>query len=160
MRGVFRLGYPELSPRNKNLAPLADLPGVFDEDAGRKQVHPDLLPAAAGPVVVKRRVGASGGSGLDAVLRAMGVDRLVVAGTSGVILSTVGAASDLDFAITVRNDACADPDPAVHHFLVEKIFPRQRYVRRCQGMGLVGRPVRLTVFASVIRRKHAVGSAA
>ena len=63
----------------------------------------------------------------DVVLRARGVERLVLAGiaTSGVVLSTLRAAADLDFAVTVLRDGCADADPEVDRVLQEKVFPRQ-----------------------------------
>ena len=48
--------------------------------------------------------------------------------TSGVVLSTLRQAADLDYRITVLADACADPDPEVHRVLTEKVFPRQALV--------------------------------
>jgi cytidyltransferase-like protein len=67
------------------------------------------------------------GSDLDVVLRAGDVDHLVLTGvaTSGVVLSTVRQAADLDFGLTVLADACLDSDPEVHRVLTEKVFPQQ-----------------------------------
>jgi nicotinamidase-related amidase len=48
--------------------------------------------------------------------------------TSGVVLSTLRQAADLDYRITVLADACADTDPEVHRVLTEKVFPRQARV--------------------------------
>jgi nicotinamidase-related amidase len=48
--------------------------------------------------------------------------------TSGVVLSTVRQAADLDYRLTVLADGCLDADPEVHRVLVEKIFPRQAEV--------------------------------
>jgi nicotinamidase-related amidase len=48
--------------------------------------------------------------------------------TSGVVLSTLRAAADLDFELTVLHDACVDGDPEVHRVLTEKVFPRQAAV--------------------------------
>jgi len=45
--------------------------------------------------------------------------------TSGVILSTVRLAADLDYNLLVVEDGCADRDPEVHQLLMEKVFPRQ-----------------------------------
>ena len=45
--------------------------------------------------------------------------------TSGVILSTVRLAADLDYNLIVVEDGCADRDPEVHQLLMEKVFPRQ-----------------------------------
>jgi nicotinamidase-related amidase len=78
-------------------------------------------------VVRKTRVGAFSTTDLDRRLRERGVDTLVLAGisTSGVVLSTVRDASDRDYRIVVLEDACADPDPEIHAFLVGRIYPRQ-----------------------------------
>jgi nicotinamidase-related amidase len=61
------------------------------------------------------------------ILRAGDIDHLVLTGiaTSGVVLSTLRQAADLDFALTVLADGCLDADPEVHRVLTEKVFPRQ-----------------------------------
>jgi len=61
------------------------------------------------------------------VLRAGSIDHLVLAGiaTSGVVLSTLRQAADLDYRLTVLADGCLDADPEVHRVLTEKLFPRQ-----------------------------------
>ena len=72
------------------------------------------------------------GSDLDVVLRSLGVDSLVLSGiaTSGVVLSTLRQAADLDYRLTVLTDGCTDRDPEVHRVLTEKVFPRQADVIR------------------------------
>lgn len=64
------------------------------------------------------------------VLRAADVHTLVLTGisTSGVVLSTVRLAADLDYHLTVLEDGCLDADPEVHRVLTEKVFPRQAQV--------------------------------
>jgi nicotinamidase-related amidase len=64
------------------------------------------------------------------LLRAAGADALVLAGiaTSGVVLSTLRQAADLDYRLTVLADACTDADPEVHRVLTEKVFPRQALI--------------------------------
>ena len=81
-------------------------------------------------MITKRRVSAFAGSDLDMVLRAGGTDTLVLTGiaTSGVVLSTLRQAADLDYALTVLSDGCLDADPEVHRVLTEKVFPRQAEV--------------------------------
>jgi hypothetical protein len=44
---------------------------------------------------------------------------------SGVVLSTVREAADLDYRLTVLEDICLDSDDEVHRVLTHKIFPRQ-----------------------------------
>jgi len=41
-----------------------------------------------------------------------------------VVLSTVREAMDRDYRIVVLDDACADPEPDTHAFLISKIYPR------------------------------------
>jgi nicotinamidase-related amidase len=82
-------------------------------------------------VVTKRRIGAFAGSDLEIVLRSAGIEALVLAGvaTSGVVLSTVRLAADMDYRLTVLADGCADADPEVHRVLTGKVFPRQATVQ-------------------------------
>jgi nicotinamidase-related amidase len=63
-------------------------------------------------------------------LRAHNIEPLILMGhaTSGVILSTVRLAADLDYHLIVVEDGCADRDPDVHTLLMEKVFPRQASV--------------------------------
>ena len=61
------------------------------------------------------------------VLRAQAVQTLVLTGiaTSGVVLSTLRQAADLDYGLVVLRDGCADADEEVHRVLLDKVFPRQ-----------------------------------
>jgi len=69
------------------------------------------------------------------VLRAGGTGHLVLAGiaTSGVVLSTLRQAADLDYRLTVLADGCLDADPEVHEVLLQKVFPRQAEVTSIAG---------------------------
>jgi nicotinamidase-related amidase len=93
-------------------------------------VHAALAPRPDEPVIIKRRISAFSGSDLDVLLRGANANALVLGGisTSGVVLSTVRQAADLDYRLTVLADACADPDPEVHRVLTEKVFPKQALV--------------------------------
>ena len=75
-------------------------------------------------VVLKRRTSAFAGTDLDLVLRARGIDSLALTGvaTSAMVAATLYDASDRGYRLTVLRDGCADHDPAVHDFLVEKVF--------------------------------------
>jgi nicotinamidase-related amidase len=122
----FRPGYPEVSPRNKGFSAVAGT-GRFSAGDPGAEIHPAVAPAAGDLIVTKRRVSAFAGSDLDMVLRSGDIDTLVLAGiaTSGVVLSTVRQAADLDYRIIVLADGCLDADPEVHRVLLEKVFPRQ-----------------------------------
>ena len=95
-------------------------------DAPTTQIHGSLHPQSDDIAVRKIRVGAFTTTDLDRRLRDRGVTSLALAGisTSGVVLSTVREAMDRDYRIVVLGDACADPDPEIHEFLIGRIFPR------------------------------------
>jgi nicotinamidase-related amidase len=124
----FREGAPEMSPRNR----LSERVGsdAFYESNPATQIHQAVAPRDEDVIVTKRRVSAFSGSDLDVVLRSLQVDLLVLTGiaTSGVVLSTLRQAADLDFRLTVLSDGCADSDPDIHRLLTEKVFPRQASV--------------------------------
>ncbi|MFI9809115.1 cysteine hydrolase family protein [Streptomyces sp. NPDC052301] len=121
----LRPGHPEVSPRNRVLGAAAGA-GLFVEGDPGTEIHPQIAPRRGDVVVTKRRGSAFSGSDLDMVLRARGIDSLVLAGiaTGGVVLYTLCQAGDLDFDLTVLTDACLDTDPEVHRMLTEKLFPR------------------------------------
>lgn len=81
-------------------------------------------------VVYKQRVGAFSENQLHLILRSRSIENLVLFGisTSGIALSTLRRAADLDFGCVVLQDACFDPDEEVHRVLTEKIFPAQATV--------------------------------
>src|SRR5579872_5262722 len=119
----FRKGYPEVSARNRSFSALRDAGPAMEESNPATEIHPNVAPHEGDVVVTKRRVGAFSGSDLDVVLRALQVEGLVLTGiaTSGVVLSTVRAAADLDFRCTVLSDCCADADEEVHRVLMTKV---------------------------------------
>jgi nicotinamidase-related amidase len=131
VRVGFRPGYPEVAASNASFSALTAQGGdAYTQDHPATQVHASLTPLDGEPVIVKRRVSAFTGSDLDVLLRGTGADELVLAGiaTSGVVLSTLRQAADLDYRLTVLADACADRDEEVHRVLTEKVFPRQATV--------------------------------
>lgn len=125
----FRPGFPEVSSRNKMFGAMAGMPAAAGIEQG-VEIQPEVAPEPGDILVTKRRVSAFSGSDLDVVLRAGEIDELVLTGiaTSGVVLSTVRQAADLDFGLTVLADGCLDSDPEVHRVLTEKVFPRQAEV--------------------------------
>jgi nicotinamidase-related amidase len=129
VRVGFRVGHPEIPVANKTFSALAAAGGFLDSSADA-QIHPQVAPQPRDIVVTKKRVSAFAGSDLDVVLRGLRIDTLVLTGiaTSGVVLSTLRQAADLDFSLVVLSDACADTDPEVHRVLMDKVFPRQAEV--------------------------------
>ena len=126
---AFRAGYPEVSERNKTFSAIAGTGRFTDGDPGM-QIPAVIAPVPGEVTVTKRRVSAFTGSDLEVLLRARGTSHLVLAGiaTSGVVLSTLRQAADLDYQLTVLSDGCLDADPDVHQILLGKVFPRQAEV--------------------------------
>ena len=122
----FREGAPEISLNNKTFAASKERLASVNA-AEFMKLHQDLKPRADEVVVTKRRVSAFTGSDLEVILRAYGVQHLVLTGiaTSGVVLSTLREAADKDYGLTVLADCCADGDEEVHRVLTAKVFPRQ-----------------------------------
>lgn len=125
----FRPGYPEMNRRNASFAMLAQS-GRFVTTPAGADLAPPLRQEPGEVVVVKHRVSAFAGTDLDMILRAKGIETLVLSGiaTSGVVLSTVRHAADADYRLVVVEDACADRDDEVHRVLTGKVFPRQATV--------------------------------
>ena len=128
----FRPGYPEANARNKNLA-VVIATGKFQTTTPGSDIVAEVKPADGDVVVVKHRVGGFPSSDLDMVLRARNIDSLILLGisTSGVVLSTLRHAADLDYHITVARDGCDDRDDEVHRVLMDKVFARQATVTTC-----------------------------
>ena len=122
----FRRGHPEVHPANATFGGLRGT-DVFTADDAGAEIHPAVAPVGGEPVVTKHRISAFAGSDLAVVLRTLGATHLVRAGlvTSGVVLSTLREAADLDFTLTVLSDGCMDRDEEVQRVLTVKLFPRQ-----------------------------------
>jgi nicotinamidase-related amidase len=129
VRVAFRSGAPEISPKNLTFSAYLGSDALSEMDHATL-VHPSVTPLSSEIVVTKKRVSAFSGSDLHLVLRSLGVDSLVLAGiaTSGVVLSTLREAADLDYVLTVLRDGCLDRDEEVHRVLMDKVFPRQASV--------------------------------
>jgi nicotinamidase-related amidase len=93
-------------------------------------IHPAAAAREGEPIVVKHRVSPFVGTDLETLLRANGIDTLVVAGvhTSGVVLSTVRHAGDLDYLLIVVRDCCADPNAELHAMLLDTVIATQAAV--------------------------------
>ena len=123
---VFRPGYLEVSDRNKTFSQRKNSGQEAVSDPVQL-IHPSVRPDQGEVVVGKHRVNAMFGTDLEIVLRSNNIETLVILGyaTSGVVLSTVRYAADLDYRLLVVEDCCSDQDPEVHDFLNQRIFPRQ-----------------------------------
>jgi nicotinamidase-related amidase len=124
----FRKHLPEVSSRNALFAAVKNSEQhqkLFMGEAG--DIHPTLTPHADDIVIVKHRISAFTGTDLDMILRANDIHTLVFFGiaTSGVVLSTLCAAVDLDYRAIVIKDCCLDQDAELHAALIHKFFPKR-----------------------------------
>lgn len=105
VRVAFRPGFPEISATNRTFSAIASSAAMAVNEPAT-QVHAAVAPQGGDIVVVKKRVSAFVGSDLEVVLRSLEVHSLVLAGisTSGVVLSTLRQAADLDYELTVLSD--------------------------------------------------------
>lgn len=126
----FREGYPEVSASNKSFSSIKERYSKTPLDVDAATTQPVIKPVGNEFVVAKKRVSAFAGSDLDMILRSQNAKKLVLCGiaTSGVVLSTLRYAADMDFELCVLSDCCADSDPEVNRVLLEKVFPRQAEV--------------------------------
>lgn len=131
----FRDGYPEINPHNKLFSSLKDS-GRLREGTPGAEIHEKVAPQPEDIVVTKRRVGAFSTTDLETILRAKNINTLVLFGisTSGVVLSTVRWAADMDYSLVVVSDACADRDAEVNRVLLDKVFPWQATVVTTQEL--------------------------
>jgi nicotinamidase-related amidase len=127
--GAYPLVEPEAAARNARLvldaaraagAPVVHVQHIWEApDAAffrpgtdGVEIHELLTPSGPEPIVTKAEPNAFVGTDLEARLRALGTEQIVLAGmmTSMCVDSTVRAAVDLGFEVTLVHDACAAPD--------------------------------------------------
>lgn len=124
---AFRVNRADLPPGSALFDAFFEAGDLFHEGSPGIELE---LPARPEDVVVrKRRTSAFAGTDLDLVLRARGVDTVVLAGvaTSAMVAATAYDAADRGYRVTVLADCCADEDPAVHEFFVAKVFPSRGF---------------------------------
>lgn len=123
----FRPNVPEASPRNRFLSAVKASPRhqeFFQGESGA--IHPALTPRDGDLIVTKTRVSAFPGTDLELLLRAHGIETLILLGvaTGGVVLATLLAAFDADYELIVIRDCRADLDAELHEALLTRQFPR------------------------------------
>lgn len=107
---------PELGDEHGELAPTG-----APTDGSRERVS--LRPPGYRSALV--------GEGFLATLQnELGVKHLVLGGiaTSGAVMGTTSHATDLDFVVTVVEDACWDPNEQVHRALIDTVLPSLAWI--------------------------------
>jgi nicotinamidase-related amidase len=126
VRIAFRANRADLPPGNALFSAFFEA-GVFHEGMAGTEI--DLPVHDEDVVVLKRRASAFAGTDLELVLRAHAVDAIAVAGvaTSAMVAATCYDAADRGYQVTVLRDGCADSDPTVHDFFMDKVFPSRAH---------------------------------
>ncbi len=125
----FRQGYPEINLQNKLFSSLKESGRLLEGTVGA-EIDSRITPQPGDIVITKRRVGAFSTTDLETILRSNNISKLVLFGisTSGVVLSTVRWAADMDYSLVVISDLCSDRDSEVNQVLLDKVFPWQATV--------------------------------
>ena len=86
----------------------------------------ELGPEPDDHLITKRRRSAFHDTGLDTLLRDLGVTQIVLAGvsTSSGVESTARSGHDHGYHVVLATDAMADPDPSLHRHSLERVFPK------------------------------------
>jgi nicotinamidase-related amidase len=124
----FEPGHAEIGHIRSLFAMIKER-GLFVKGTESAEFHPAIL-GKGDTIIYKQRVSGFSENTLNMTLRANGIEHLVLMGiaTSGIVLSTLRRAYDLDFGCTVIEDACFDPDEEVHRVLTQKVFAAQAQV--------------------------------
>ncbi|MFC4911591.1 cysteine hydrolase family protein [Actinomadura gamaensis] len=123
----FRPNGADLPPDNELFRSFFEAGDAFHEGSSGTEI--DLPVADEDVVVMKRRASAFAGTDLDLVLRARGVDTVVVAGvaTSAMVAATCYDAADRGYHVEVLRDGCGDGDQAIHDFFMDAVFPARGF---------------------------------
>jgi nicotinamidase-related amidase len=94
--------------------------------AGWADIIDELGPEPGDHLITKRRRSAFHDTGLDTLLRDLGVTQIMLAGvsTSAGVESTARSAHDHGYHVVLATDAMADPDTESHRHSLERVFPK------------------------------------
>ena len=112
---AFRAGYPELPTHAPFLGRAREL-GALRLGQWGMDFHADLAVEPGDPVLVKHRLSPFHGTALATLLRAAGIERLLLGGvgTAWALQAAVREAHDRDFRAVLVEDACAAASPQEH----------------------------------------------
>jgi nicotinamidase-related amidase len=110
--GYVRVGFSHdyrEAPANSPIFSGARNNGIFKLGTWGTEVHPALAPQEGDFDVVKHRVSPFYATSLEAILRANGIERIVLCGvsTNGVVHSGAREAHDRDYEVVILEDCCA-----------------------------------------------------
>lgn len=89
---------------------------IFQLGTWGTEIHPAIAPEEGDFDIVKHRVSPFYATSLEAILRANGIERIVMCGvsTNGVVHSGAREAHDRDYEVVILEDCCAGVMPEEH----------------------------------------------
>ncbi len=118
----FRAGYPEL-PAHAPILGRARQLGALRLGQWGTEFHADLAVEPGDPVLVKHRLSPFHGTALATLLRAAGIERLLLGGvsTAWALQAAAREAHDRDFHVVLVEDACAAASPQEHQVSIAQL---------------------------------------
>lgn len=121
--GFIRVGFSDdyrECPSNSPIFSGARRNNIFKLGTWGTEVHPSLAPQPHDFDIVKHRVSPFYATSLEAILRANGVERIVICGvsTNGVVHSGAREAHDRDYEVVILEDCCAGVTPDEHNHAI------------------------------------------
>lgn len=117
--GYVRVGFsPDYreAPASSPIFSGARKNGIFKLGTWGTEVHPALAPQEGDFDIVKHRVSPFYATALEPILRANGIERIIMCGvsTNGVVHSGAREAHDRDYEVVILEDCCAGVTPDEH----------------------------------------------
>jgi ureidoacrylate peracid hydrolase len=137
---------PLVTDASMNLQPWPDGPqsmphrAMVTSGTAGAQVVDELAPRPEEITILKHRWSSFAGTHLDHLLRARGVNTVLLCGgsTDVGIASTAYAARDLGYHLVVVRDCCHSERPGAQDFFMDRIFPRMaRVVNAADAVALI-----------------------
>lgn len=121
--GFVRVGfspdYRECPPASPVFSGARDR-GLFKLGTWGTEVYPGFAPNPEDFDIVKHRVSPFYGTKLEPILRAQGIERLVLCGvsTNGVVQAAAREGHDRDYSCVILEDCCCGTTPEEHQFAI------------------------------------------
>jgi nicotinamidase-related amidase len=118
----FEANYSD-HPADSPLLGGARAGGILQLGTRSTEIVPEVAPVPSDTVLVKKRISAFFGTGLEELLRELGIEEVLIAGvaTDLAVESAARDAHDRDFAVTVAGESCAAASDDDHNWAITNI---------------------------------------
>ena len=117
VRVGFSADYRECPPGSPIFSKAREF-GLFQLGTWGTEVYAEFAPAPGDFDIVKHRVSPFYGTSMEPILRAQGIERLILCGvsTNGVVQGGAREGHDRDYAITILEDCCCGATAEEHDY--------------------------------------------